>query len=80
MSARAQQVRMALWLTHLYSAEADDIAYAYPRPDGWEFAYDELDAASKAMYAHAERLAGGPIADAVWQAAMEAFDAPGALP
>jgi hypothetical protein len=79
MTARAQQVRVALWLSHLYRAEADDIAYAYPRRDGCDLAYAELDNASHAMYAHALQLAGGEVSELEWLAALDDFGNPEAL-
>jgi hypothetical protein len=74
-NATERRVRVALWLTHLYSAEADDVQSAWPQRDGWAAAHAALCAAADAMYAHAKTLAGGELPEGAWQRAVARWGA-----
>ena len=70
-----QRAHVWLWIAHLAHIEADAVAYACPRPPGWEDEVLEQLTAADACAAKAEAVAGR-AAEELWGAAMERWEAP----
>jgi hypothetical protein len=70
----AQSRRVYIWLAYMARTEASSIAYAYPRPDGWELAYDELSDASDRCHALACAGLSDDESRAAWRDAMDAWE------
>lgn len=63
-----------LWLAHMATTEADAIAYAYPRPDGWDADHEEWEGVADRC---AERVLAGlddEQRSAAWSEAMGAWE------
>ena len=71
------ETKVWLWCAFLMRVEADSVAYAYPRKEGWADEYEALSLAGDAFYDRAVASAGGTLGDRDWQEAVEAFGTPG---